>query len=140
MKAVAFFPGSCPPSPGFEPCAILISSCSARARYSAVTPKRADATCLTAASLRSPSADGAYQAGSSPPSPEFALPPSRAMPMLIAWCASGERAPRLMAELTKRRTIRLAGSTSSSGTLEPACRSVTRSRGWRGPCSSSSSR
>ena len=128
MKAVAFLPGSCPPSPGFEPCAILISSCSARARYSAVTPKRAEATCLMAASRRSPSADGAYQAGSSPPSPEFALPPSRAMPMLIAWCASGDSAPRLIAELTKRRTIRDAGSTSRSGTApsRPAAASAGR--------------
>jgi hypothetical protein len=32
MNAVAFLPGSWPPSPGFEPWAILISSWSARAR------------------------------------------------------------------------------------------------------------
>ena len=32
MNGVAFFPGSWPPSPGFDPWAILISSCSARAR------------------------------------------------------------------------------------------------------------
>ena len=140
MKAVAFFPGSWPPSPGFEPCAILISSCSARARYSAVTPKRADATCLMAASRRSPSADGAYHAGSSPPSPELALPPSRAMPMLIAWCASGDSAPRLIAELTKRRAMRDAGSTSSSGTGRPAAFNDSRSRGCRGPRSASRSR
>ena len=39
-------PGSWPPSPGLAPCAILIWICSADARYSAVTPKRPDATCL----------------------------------------------------------------------------------------------
>ena len=51
-------PGSWPPSPGFEPWAILISSWSARARYVAVTPNRADATCLIRASWRRPSASG----------------------------------------------------------------------------------
>ena len=39
-------PGSWPPSPGFEPCAILICSSSAERRYAGVTPNRADATCL----------------------------------------------------------------------------------------------
>src|SRR3970040_1562025 len=39
-------PGNCPPSPGFAPCAILICSIFALARYSAVTPKRPEATCL----------------------------------------------------------------------------------------------
>jgi hypothetical protein len=38
-------------------CTILISSSSARTRYSAVTPKRADATCLMRLSSRSPSGD-----------------------------------------------------------------------------------
>ena len=63
MYAVAFFAGSWPPSPGLLPWAILISSWSARARYWAVTPKRADATCLIRASWRSPVAVGVYQAG-----------------------------------------------------------------------------
>ena len=63
MYAVALRPGSWPPSPGFEPWAILISSWSARARYAAVTPNRAEATCLIRASRRWPSGPGAYQAG-----------------------------------------------------------------------------
>ena len=106
MYAVALRPGSWPPSPGFEPWAILISSWSARARYAAVTPNRADATCLIRASWRRPSGPGAYHAGSSPPSPVFAAPPARWMPIVSAWCASGDRAPTLIAETTKRRTMR----------------------------------
>ncbi len=84
---------------------------------------------MIAASRRSPSAEGTYQAASSPPSPELAEPPSRAIPMLIAWCASGESAPRLIAELTKRRTIDDAGSTSDSASVWPAGRIESRSRG-----------
>src|SRR6185295_10661005 len=48
MYSSTLWPGSCPPSPGLAPCAILICSSSALTRYSAVTPKRAEATCLTA--------------------------------------------------------------------------------------------
>ena len=59
------------PSPGFEPCAILIWSSSANAAYSAVTPKPPDATCLIAELLVAEAAE------SSPPSPEFDLAPSR---------------------------------------------------------------
>ena len=40
-----FLPGSWPPSPGFAPCATLISSWSAFTRNSGVTPKRPLATC-----------------------------------------------------------------------------------------------
>ncbi len=46
MYSETLRPGSWPPSPGFAPCAILIWICSAEARYSAVTPKRPEATCL----------------------------------------------------------------------------------------------
>ncbi len=84
MYAVALRPGSWPPSPGFEPCEILISSWSARARYVAVTPNRAEATCLIRASRRRPSSPGTYQAGSSPPSPVFAAPPARWIPIVSA--------------------------------------------------------
>src|SRR5207244_915288 len=59
ISAVTLCPGSCPPSPGFEPWAILISSSSARIRYCVVTPKRADATCLIRLSARSALASGA---------------------------------------------------------------------------------
>ena len=107
-------PGSWPPSPGLEPWAILISSWSARARYVAVTPNRAEATCLIRASWRRPSGPGAYQAGSSPPSPVFAAPPARWMPIVSAWWASGDSAPTLIADTTKRRTMVRASSTSSS--------------------------
>ena len=78
-----------------------------------MTPNRAEATCLIRASRRRPSASGAYQAGSSPPSPVFADPPARWMPIVSAWCASGDRAPTLIAETTKRRTIERASSTWS---------------------------
>ena len=44
--SLTLWPGSWPPSPGFAPCAILICSTSALIRYSGVTPKRPDATCL----------------------------------------------------------------------------------------------
>src|SRR5260221_539442 len=54
MYSVTLRAGSCPPSPGLEPCAILISSSSARTRYSAVTPKRPEATCLIVLGLRLP--------------------------------------------------------------------------------------
>src|SRR6478735_8106101 len=48
MRSSTLWPGSWPPSPGFAPWAILICSWSASTRYGAVTPKRADATCLLA--------------------------------------------------------------------------------------------
>ena len=46
MYSETLRPGSWPPSPGLAPCAILIWIWSADARYSAVTPKRPEATCL----------------------------------------------------------------------------------------------
>ena len=46
MYSDTLWPGSWPPSPGLAPCAILIWIWSADDRYSAVTPKRPDATCL----------------------------------------------------------------------------------------------
>ena len=55
------------------------------------------------------------RAGSSPPSPVFDLPPSRFMPTASVSWASGESAPRLMPPDLKRRTMSIAGSTSSSG-------------------------
>src|SRR3569832_2474020 len=51
-------PGSWPPSPGLAPCAILIWICSADTRYSVVTPKRPDATCLIFERSASPSSNG----------------------------------------------------------------------------------
>ncbi len=128
MYGVTLRPGSWPPSPGFEPCAILISSCRARARYSAVTPNRADATCLMWASVALSAASGAYQAGSSPPSPVLAEPPMAWIPSVSARCASGDNAPTLIALTTNRRAIERESSTSSSGTAR-----VPRGRETRNP-------
>ena len=47
-------PGSWPPSPGLAPWAILIWMSSALTRYSVVTPKRPEATCLIAERMESP--------------------------------------------------------------------------------------
>src|SRR3954452_5412027 len=55
MYSETLRPGSWPPSPGLAPCAILICSISALARYSAVTPKRPEATCLIFDLSESPS-------------------------------------------------------------------------------------
>ena len=46
ISVVTLCAGICPPSPGFEPWAILIWSSSAETAYSAVTPNRPEATCL----------------------------------------------------------------------------------------------
>ena len=58
MRSSTLWPGSWPPSPGLAPWAILIWSSSAFTRYSAVTPKRAEATCLMALLRKSPLASG----------------------------------------------------------------------------------
>ena len=54
ITASTLWPGNCPPSPGFAPCAILICIMSELTRYSAVTPKRPEATCLMALRIESP--------------------------------------------------------------------------------------
>src|ERR1700692_4267341 len=43
MVASTLWPGNCPPSPGFAPCAILICITSELTRYFGVTPQRAEA-------------------------------------------------------------------------------------------------
>ena len=86
-------PGSWPPSPGLAPCAILIWSSRALTRYSLVTPKRPEATCLMAEFLESPLGSGMKRAGSSPPSPVLDLPPMRFMAMASVSCASLEMEP-----------------------------------------------
>ena len=105
-------PGSCPPSPGLAPCAILIWMSSACTRYSVVTPNRPLATCLIA-ERRSGSR---RRSGSSPPSPVLDFPPSLFMAIASVSCASAEIDPYDMAPVLKRLTISEAGSTSSSGT------------------------
>ena len=54
IQGQTLWPGSCPPSPGLAPWAILICSSSALTRYSLVTPNRPEATCLIALFLLSP--------------------------------------------------------------------------------------
>jgi hypothetical protein len=69
-----------------------------------------------------------WRAGSSPPSPELLRPPRRFIAIASASCASGDNAPRLIAALSKRRTIDSIGSTSSSGNGVAASLSCSRSR------------
>src|SRR5881398_2338327 len=81
-------PGSWPPSPGLAPCAILICRTSALTRYSVVTPKRPEATCLIAERIESPFGNGLNREASSPPSPVFDLPPMRFIAIARVVCAS----------------------------------------------------
>ena len=109
-------PGNWPPSPGLAPCAILICIMSELTRYSVVTPKRPDATCLIDERMELPFGSGLKRSDSSPPSPVFERPPIRFMAMASVVCASREIEPNDMAPVAKRRTIVFAGSTSSIGT------------------------
>ena len=86
-------PGNWPPSPGLAPWAILIWISLALVRYSLVTPKRPEATCLIAEFFESPLAIGMKRAGSSPPSPVLDLPPMRFMAIASVSCASAEMEP-----------------------------------------------
>src|ERR671922_190262 len=93
ISADTLWPGSWPPSPGLDPCAILIWSSSAHERYSGVTPKRPDATCLIL-QLRSRLAPLVrYRYGSSPPSPVLDAPPIMLNAIASVSCASREMAP-----------------------------------------------
>ncbi len=121
MVLSTLWPGSWPPSPGLAPCAILICIMSELTRYSVVTPKRPDATCLIAERIESPFGSGLKRSASSPPSPVFDLPPIRFMAMASVVCASREIEPNDIAPVAKRLTMFLAGSTSSIGTgLRPS--------------------
>src|ERR1700728_504842 len=90
-------PGSCPPSPGLAPCAILICRSSALTRYSLVTPNRPLATCLTADRRRSPLGAGLNRSASSPPSPVLDRAPSRFIAIARVSWASAEIEPSDMA-------------------------------------------
>ena len=68
-------PGNCPPSPGFAPCATLISISSQLLIYSAVTPNLAEAICLTLELALSPLALVMDLSIDSPPSPLHEEPP-----------------------------------------------------------------
>ena len=116
MVASTLWPGNWPPSPGFAPWAILICIMSELTRYSAVTPKRPDATCLIAERMESPFGMVTKRSASSPPSPVFDLPPMRFMAMASVVWASREMEPKLMAPVAKRLTMSLADSTSEIST------------------------
>src|SRR5208282_5260819 len=132
ITASTLWPGSCPPSPGFAPCAILICIMSELTRYSVVTPKRPEATCLIALRMESPLAIRLKRSDSSPPSPVFDLPPIRFIAMASVVCASREIAPNDIAPVEKRLTISAAGSTWSSGTgARPSVSAVYFQRGPR---------
>src|ERR1700738_903616 len=90
IHGYTLWPGSWPPSPGLAPWAILICRSSAFTRYSDVTPKRPDATCLIDERLRAPLASGGLRSEASPPSPVFDLPPMRFIAMARFSCASLE--------------------------------------------------
>src|SRR5436190_22021098 len=116
IHGYTLLPGSWPPSPGLAPCAILIWRSSAFTRYSLVTPKRPDATCLLALRLESPFASGTYRDGSSPPSPVFDFAPRRFIAIASVSCASLLIDPYDIAPVAKRLTISSTGSTASIGT------------------------
>ncbi len=116
IRSSTLCPGSCPPSPGLAPCAILICSSVAFTRYSALTPKRPDATWWIAERRRSPASSRTYRRGSSPPSPLLDFPPMRFIATAKVSCASAEIDPKDIAPVAKRLTISVAGSTSARGT------------------------
>ncbi len=132
MRSVTFIPGNCPPSPGFAPWATLISSSSHWLRYSAVTPKRPEATCLILAEGLSPLGSGWKCAGSSPPSPLSDFAPMRFIATFSVLCASGLSAPSDIPGVTKRLRIDVMLSTSSNGTGAPSGLIASKSRRWIG--------
>ena len=115
MTSSTLNPGSCPPSPGFAPWAILICISSAFTRYSAVTPKRPEATCLVLLHKEILSQVSWKRMASSPPSPVLLRVPSLFMAKANASCASLLIAPNEMAPVTKCLTIFSTGSTCSTG-------------------------
>ena len=99
--------GSCPPSPGFAPCASFIWMSFAARRYDIVTPKRPDATCFMPQFLSVPN-----RSEFSPPSPQFDIVPSPLSARAIVSWASGESEPSDIAPPTKRLTMDSTGSTT----------------------------
>src|SRR6266436_5764226 len=108
IVASTLWPGNWPPSPGFAPCAILICIMSELTRYSVVTPKRPEATCLIAERMLSPFGSGLKRSDSSPPSPVLDLPPIRFMAIASVVCASREIEPKLI-ELDRLALLVLGG-------------------------------
>ena len=127
ITSLTLNPGNCPPSPGFAPWATLICISSAFTKYSAVTPKRPDATCLMAERRERPSLRGMKRVESSPPSPVLLRPCILFMAIAIVSCASRLIEPKLIAPVTKRRMIASSGSTCSKG-IGVRCLKVRKSR------------
>ena len=116
IHGYTLLPGSCPPSPGFAPCAILIWSSSALTKYSEVTPNLPDAICLIEDLLRSPFLSTLNLSLSSPPSPVLDFPPSLFIAIAKASWASFDIDPYDIAPVLNLLTIDNALSTSSKGT------------------------
>ena len=93
IRLVTLKPGSWPPSPGFAPCAILISISLQLLRYSAVTPNLPLATCLTAELINLSWFEILYLFFGSPPSPVLLLAPAIAKPFASSKCAFSDIAP-----------------------------------------------
>src|SRR3972149_182835 len=74
MSALTLWPGSCPPSPGFAPWAILIWRSSALTRYSLVTPEAPGAPFLVLRPQFAAGGQAAVRGGAPPPSPRAAPP------------------------------------------------------------------
>src|ERR1700722_17853119 len=128
IHGYTLLPGSCPPSPGLAPWAILIWISSALIRYWLLTPKRPEATCLIALRRESPLASGTKRAGSSPPSPVLLLPPMRFIAMASVSWASLLIEPYDMAPVLNRLRMVSIESTSSIGTGGRSERSSIRPR------------
>ena len=86
-------PGNWPPSPGFAPCAILISISLQLFRYLSVTPNLAEAICLTLELALSPFSILINLFSSSPPSPLQEAPLILFIPIAKVSCASFDNAP-----------------------------------------------
>ena len=114
MPASTLVPGSSPPSPGFDPWAILISICFADTRYWLVTPKRPLATCFMLHSRSLPK-----RSLCSPPSPVPDLPPIRFMAIASVSWTSWLSEPKDIEPVENRRRMAATGSTSDNGTGAP---------------------
>src|SRR6201995_3676544 len=101
IVASTLWPGDCPPSPVLAPCAILICIMSALTRYSVVTTKRPEATCLIAERMESPFGIGLKRSDSSPPSPGLDLPPIRVIAIASVVCDSRQIEPNDLAPVAK---------------------------------------
>ena len=122
MVSSTLWPGNWPPSPGLAPCAILICIMSELTRYSVVTPKRPEATCLIAERMRIAVRQRLEAVGSPRRLRRCSTCRRSGSWRSRAWCAPRARSSRSdIAPVAKRLTMSLAGSTSSIGTgLRPS--------------------